>query len=209
MTGDLTSFTCPVCGRKSIHPDDAANGYCGNCHAFTGQTWPTELLPPGARAWTTVRKVEWPMGPWHAEPDRVQWTDEGTGLPCLITRNPDWGNLCGYVAVRPGHPWHGADRDQVPMMVPGEITWAAEVPPELKPADIPPCDLADPWWLGFDAGHAWETCPGDSVMLRSPAYPGGDPWPTFADGAEYRDFDYMVLACKVLAAQLAAMPSLT
>jgi hypothetical protein len=30
------SFTCPVCGRTSYHPEDAANGYCGACHEFTG-----------------------------------------------------------------------------------------------------------------------------------------------------------------------------
>lgn len=29
-------FTCPVCRRTSHHPEDAKNGYCGNCHAFTG-----------------------------------------------------------------------------------------------------------------------------------------------------------------------------
>ena len=32
----LTTFTCPVCGAVSSHPEDLANGYCGACHAFTG-----------------------------------------------------------------------------------------------------------------------------------------------------------------------------
>jgi ribosomal protein S27AE len=31
------SFTCPVCGAVSHHPDDVAEGYCGKCHAWTGQ----------------------------------------------------------------------------------------------------------------------------------------------------------------------------
>lgn len=31
------SFTCPVCHRTSHHPEDVKHGYCGNCHAFTGQ----------------------------------------------------------------------------------------------------------------------------------------------------------------------------
>jgi hypothetical protein len=31
------SFTCPVCGRVSHHPEDVRHGYCGACHAFTGE----------------------------------------------------------------------------------------------------------------------------------------------------------------------------
>lgn len=30
------SFTCPACGMTSHNPDDVAQGYCGNCHDFTG-----------------------------------------------------------------------------------------------------------------------------------------------------------------------------
>ena len=30
------AFTCPRCGMTSHNPDDEANGYCGNCHDFTG-----------------------------------------------------------------------------------------------------------------------------------------------------------------------------
>ena len=30
------SITCPRCRRTSYHPEDAAHGYCGACHAFTG-----------------------------------------------------------------------------------------------------------------------------------------------------------------------------
>lgn len=29
------TFTCPVCGETSHHPDDVRHGYCGRCHAFT------------------------------------------------------------------------------------------------------------------------------------------------------------------------------
>lgn len=29
-------FTCPKCGRKSWHPEDKRQGYCGACHEFTG-----------------------------------------------------------------------------------------------------------------------------------------------------------------------------
>lgn len=30
------SFTCPTCYRVSYNPNDEREGYCGNCHAFTG-----------------------------------------------------------------------------------------------------------------------------------------------------------------------------
>ncbi len=30
------SFTCPVCKRTSYSPDDIREGYCGNCHDWTG-----------------------------------------------------------------------------------------------------------------------------------------------------------------------------
>lgn len=29
-------FTCPRCGRKSYHPEDARHGYCAACHDYTG-----------------------------------------------------------------------------------------------------------------------------------------------------------------------------
>lgn len=31
------SFTCPQCGMTSHNPDDEREGYCGNCHEFTGR----------------------------------------------------------------------------------------------------------------------------------------------------------------------------
>jgi hypothetical protein len=37
---DEASFTCPRCGAESHHPMDAAEGYCGACHDWTGErTW--------------------------------------------------------------------------------------------------------------------------------------------------------------------------
>lgn len=39
--GDVRpGFTCPVCSRTSYHPTDLAEGYCGACHAFTGDGGP-------------------------------------------------------------------------------------------------------------------------------------------------------------------------
>jgi hypothetical protein len=33
----VPSITCPVCKKTSYHPEDIKQGYCGNCHAFTGK----------------------------------------------------------------------------------------------------------------------------------------------------------------------------
>lgn len=203
MTGDQASFTCPVCGTPSPHPDDAANGYCVACHMFTGEL---AVLPADARTWTTVDKTEWPAGPWHAEPDRVQWTDPLSDLPCLITRHPEYGCLVGYVAVPPGDPLHGAAAGQVPALAPGSITFTGASIGTLNPAGIPPCDLDNPWWIGFGAFHAWDVSPGETVMwdLLGVTDGGIIPGP---DGpiAEYRPIAYMTAGCRLLAMQLAGL----
>lgn len=51
----------------------------------------------------TIDKSPWGAGPWDIEPDKMQWRDEATGLPCLIVRNHG-GAWCGYVGVADGHP---------------------------------------------------------------------------------------------------------
>lgn len=113
----------------------------------------------------SLDKSEWEDGPWMAEPDKVQWYDDATDLPCLIVRTPHSGHLCGYVGVRPGHPWHGKHYDDVE--VPGEeygpdvhggLTFAGPCNPQETP-EIGIChipkegDTDDIWWLGFDCAH--------------------------------------------------------
>lgn len=75
----------------------------------------------------TKDKSKWPRGPWDDEPDKVQWQDEATGLPCLIVRSPV-GALCGYVGVPPDHPWHGKEYDDEALIgveVHGGLSFAA------------------------------------------------------------------------------------
>jgi protein-arginine kinase activator protein McsA len=38
------SITCPECGMTSYNPNDVAEGYCGNCHAFTSTTAMTPII---------------------------------------------------------------------------------------------------------------------------------------------------------------------
>lgn len=70
-----------------------------------------------------IDKTEWARGAWDNEPDKIQWQDEATGLPCLIVRGPS-GALCGYVGVAPGHPWHGKDYDSCDVDVHWGLTFA-------------------------------------------------------------------------------------
>lgn len=58
------------------------------------------------KEYRTVDKSSWERGPWDSEPDKKQWLDQATGLPCLIVRNP-MGALCGYVGVTKNHPAFG------------------------------------------------------------------------------------------------------
>jgi hypothetical protein len=33
----VEGITCPRCGLTSYHPKDISEGYCGNCHDWTGR----------------------------------------------------------------------------------------------------------------------------------------------------------------------------
>ncbi len=62
------------------------------------------------KEWAFVDKSKWGEGPWLNEPDKMQWVDEDTGLPCLIVRNHGvTGSLCGYVGIDSSHPWFGVN----------------------------------------------------------------------------------------------------
>lgn len=110
-------------------------------------------------------KSQWGAGPWQDEPDRVEF--EHLGFPCLINRNMRHGNLCGYVAVPPGHPWHGKDRNELDVEAHGGLTYSAachddicHVPKAGEPDDV--------WWLGFDCAHFLDVSPGlDAFMEKT------------------------------------------
>lgn len=61
-----------------------------------------------SKEWKFEENPKYPLGvgPWNDEPDKKQWLDKETGLPCLIVRN-QMGALCGYVGVSKEHPFYG------------------------------------------------------------------------------------------------------
>lgn len=153
-------------------------------------------------------KAAWGNGPWLSEPDRVDFTH--AGLPCLLLRGP-FGAWCGYVAVLPGHPWHGLGYSQCiekhdhddewscydhcpgsKVSVHGGLTYAGPCRPPI--CHVPAAGESDDvWWFGFDCSHAYDYVP-RLAMLGSSG---------LAD--VYRDLAYVRYEAEQLAEQLASL----
>ena len=160
------------------------------------------------KTYTTLdrKALGWPAGPWDGEPDKVQWPDAATGLPCLAVRNGWSGNWCGYVGVSPGHPAHGKDYDDASLYsleAHGGVTFAGACQPG-DAEDTGICHVPAPgesdgvWWFGFDCAHAWDISPGLLKLYGDRAF-------VMAQDSTYRDLPYMQNQCAYLAAQLASM----
>lgn len=169
-----------------------------------------------ARTWNdpAIRRDRWGAGPWDGEPDKAQWSDAATGLPCLAVRN-HMGAWCGYVGVAPGHPFHekgysdclGCDDRQcsgycgtspdVRVTVHGGLTYAAgcdERPDGLGICHVPaPGEPDNVWWLGFDCNHCDDMAPMDNKYRTY----------RFRVAGVYRTLAYVQAECAKLAEQLA------
>lgn len=139
---------------------------------------------------TTIDKSDWQTGPWQKEPDKKQWLDEVTGLPCLIVRHPEMGHLCGYVGVSKGHPWFEKGYDDVNARVHYGLTYANHCADKI-------CHVVEEgeddnvWWLGFDCAHC------DDRSALTARYKDLRPL-----GA-YKDIAFVEAECRSLAQQAA------
>ena len=158
-----------------------------------------------AKTYTTIDRAAlgWPAGPWDAEPDKAQWTDEATGLPCLAVRNPRQGNWCGYVGLPPEHPLYGKDYEDVDFEVHGGLTFADKCSPgEDESRGI--CHIPAPgepdhvWWLGFHCADCYDYSPLDVKRANE----WGHPFTLYSE-EQYRTLDYVRQECARLAAQVA------
>lgn len=163
----------------------------------------TELISKNYREYHTIDKSAWGDGPWMNEPDKVQFVDEETGLPCLIVRQSSHGALCGYVGVTEDHPLYKVHYNKVELIVDvhGGLTYSNECQP-VEVESIGVCHVPEPgqpdhvWWFGFDCAHAFDLAPGMRSMLR-------DNGLFFErDSDVYRDIDYVKEQIKELARQL-------
>lgn len=137
------------------------------------------------------------------EPDKVQFPDPATGLPCLAVRNK-LGNWCGYVGVPPGHPLHGIgynDERTWPLECHGGLTFSdsCQHTPDNHgiyhiPGDNEPDDV---WWFGFDCAHAGDLIPSMPVYFEALHKKA-------SRGDVYRTLDYVKNQCRSLARQLSA-----
>lgn len=155
-----------------------------------------------------INRLGWPSGEWDNEPDKLQWLDEETGMPCLIVRNR-LGALCGYVGVTKDHRFYGTDYDSVKLSDNDESYDEAHYPPahggltyanvcQEGPEARTICHVVeegeddDVWWLGFDCLHAWDTSPGMMALdLRSSIYSPPE--------NSYKNLAYVQNACAELA----------
>lgn len=152
----------------------------------------------------TRDKSTWKAGPWHDEPDKMQFPDEATGLPCLIVRGPS-GALCGYVGVPEAHPLFGEDYGLPDVEVHWGLTYADRCQPHGDDEARGICHVPDEgepdhvWWFGFDCAHSGDYTPSTSAMEIRHA--------CFAQGPfeEYRTIAYVKSEVRGLARQLAAL----
>lgn len=143
----------------------------------------------------TLDRSEWGNGEWDDEPDKVQWEDKETGLPCLAVRSSHSGHWCGYVGVSDGHKFFEKHYNDVSVDVHGGLTYSdhcqgtiCHIPGEGEPDHV--------WWLGFDCAHCDDYSPLD-VKYSERGYPFN-----IRDDEEYRTLQYVKDECAKLAMQL-------
>lgn len=155
------------------------------------------------KTYTTIDRAAlgWPSGPWDGEPDKVQWPDAATGLPCLAVRHPTSGHWCGYVGVAYGHPWYRKGYDDVPAKAHGGLTYSDMCQPsEDESHGI--CHTPSPgepdhvWWLGFDCAHCGDRSPKDEHYAQTRGYPF-----RALPEESYKTLAYVQAECASLAAQ--------
>ncbi len=136
-----------------------------------------------------VDRSGWPPGPWDQEPDRIDW--KHADFPCLILRHPHLGSLAGYVAVPPGHRYHGADAYTLDLEVPVVLCYAGSCSGRI--CHVPaPGEPDDVWWIGFDCAHAGDLMP---ALLRPP-------FALLHHGDVYRDVPQVTALVNLLADRL-------
>lgn len=163
------------------------------------------------KSWTTVDKSAWARGPWDSEPDKMQWVDEATGLPCLIHRAYTTGGLCGYVGVSAGHALFEVSGEDGDIDVHGGLNFFRHcMPAEDESSGI--CHVVgtdeddNVWWLGFDCSHVGDVSPAIDALVRSTMLlPMENQYRRLFGADVYRDIEYVRQQCAELAMQLHTM----
>lgn len=155
-------------------------------------------------SYTTIDRTGWEAGPWNGEPDKIQWPDADTGLPCLAVRHPQFGHWCGYVGVTQEHPLF--EKKNCDLDVHGGVTFADTCDMGANECESI-CRIPGPgesdriWWLGFDCAHVYDFQPGLEALSKSIH---GYPLNGMREGT-YRTLVYVQAECADLAKQLVEM----
>lgn len=134
------------------------------------------------------------VGPWMTEPDRVEF--EYQGMRCLMVRNPQLFNWCGYVGVEKQFPIYGKEYEELgDIDVHGGLTFSS-------PCSGPICHITDNpdnlYWFGFDCAHWNDAVPGIDFALMTIERP----LLSNHDKKSYRELDYVKAETMKLAEQL-------
>jgi hypothetical protein len=185
-----------------------------------------------------IPKAQWAPGPWHDEPDHLDWTDERTGLPCCINRQMIHGQLNGYAGVPTTHPFfgwnwddhieykqgdlYGKDADDIGLLnsfafghrLKHGTIWLGAL---MKAhgginwsGELPWGDVGRWWWFGFDCGHAGDVQPGLDAIMHGVMPPEHmrERALLFHDW-KYRTIAYVKAECASLAFQLRELETRT
>ncbi len=156
------------------------------------------------KEYTTIDRTAlgWPSGQWDGEPDKKQWQDIDTGLPCLAVRHGTSGHWCGYVGVPEGHPFYGEGYEKPSVDVHWGLTYANKCQPHGDEESKGICHIPAPgepdhvWWFGFDCAHSDDHSPSDAKRAED-----GGIW-RLSYNSQYRTLKFIETECKYLARQL-------
>lgn len=170
------------------------------------------------KTYTFIDKSSWGDGQWQNEPDKVQWQDEETGLPCLAVRHHTSGHWCGYVGVDETHVLSGVRYSQSftdnednwrnspdgIFEVHGGLTFSEFCQEDEKEhgiCHIPALGESDKaWWFGFDCAHAGDMSPGQNALSGGFGFKNQD---------TYKTLEYVKSQCRELAKQLKSFSGVT
>lgn len=120
----------------------------------------------------------------YRESNFEEYVHKSSGYICRILRPYTDSHLCGYVAVRKGHPMFGKNYDDIPVRVHWGLTYSSHMNEDDK----------NTWWLGFDCAHAGDLYP-PNVIRYNQIYRG-------EDCELYRTKEFVRKECNSLARQL-------
>jgi|SRR5205809_80872 len=142
-----------------------------------------------------MKNANFGPGPWQEEPDKFNWIDETTGLDCMIVRNIELGNLCGYVGVPLNSKLANIDYNDLDIDIHGGLTYSNKCQGLI-------ChdSTKEVYWFGFDCAHYNDLIP---KFLEYTTH--NKSYFSLFNNSTYRDFNYVKTQVIYLAQQLKAL----